>query len=370
MIHSAGDRHVVTENALPAKPGATTRINSDGVKIIWSVHNETNVPVTICDRHGVKLQLPPAKTGQSDKGSVIFRLEISIAADVKFDARRIFNSTIKDDNLELLIDSLDSSARYTGQVKKAVVDFTVPLDKLRRNPTIYVHESDMLLSLKDIDNMPDHPYHKTRVAKKIIEDHMVSNVQKLRTIITIVSKHSTINDRYVNICGMVFRIPIETQTMLDDGVYVYYEDATCAGGAREVRYTLEEADQVLGLYQTEEEARLQGNKTLELEKEIQELKLTNAQLNEAYKRNKMERDTQAELDAMRREREALERKREFEEEEHRRKLEQMRRKDDYDEKAMSRKDFNDFLKALAAAVTGAVALTVAILKFTESKAQG
>jgi len=341
--------------------------------------------VTVVDRDGVRVEIPPSTNPMVN--DFIIRVKLEIGREVNLNIDNLLNSSSP--GAAILVELVQRGDQIHRHGKrKFSLDYHITLDDIEsRGGSVYLNNLDRVVSTLQGNFVPHHPYSDIAVRNQLVEnDPNINDVASFGYSLRIVDSHNHYGDRYVNINNQVYKVPVVTSSSMPDGVYLT-SSGTVEGNyqyARPVskRYSFEEADDALRLYKTVEDAKTFGDVIAEKEKELKELSVKLKEREQRLREEKMERESeferfkqqiareQAEEDAQRKAEEsrATQRmsrlKEEIAELEHQRTVEMLKRKDTYESRSLERKDSSEMVKFLPAVVTGALALFVAFSKFS------
>lgn len=340
-------------------------------------------PVTLVDRNGMKVEIPPninpiART-------FIVRLTITLGREVNVNIEQLLNSACS--ATRTLADVIQKGAvSFRNGERRHRLDFHVELaDVESRGGSLYLSNLDVVVSLLQGHMVPHHPRSEVGVRNNLVEsDDTINDVSSFGYSIRIVDSGGHFGDRFVNINKKVYKVPVARESPLGDGVYVTSSGPVDGDYAYRPpvaqRYTFEEADKELGLYRTVEEAKTFGDEYAAREKELKELSLFVKQEEQRMKEERQRREAEFEERKRELERERLEEdnrrketdyhfqqrqtrlKEEIAELEHKRNIEMIRSKDGYEQRSLQRKESSEVVKYLPAIFTGLLALFIAIKK--------
>lgn len=285
----------------PGSNGVQSDIND--VKISIQYHNRTDRTLRITTRNGVSFDSNPVDKGYHDGEFVIYvtyhgnpkviknmvSLLYSGASKTSPETERIYRA------LKRSVDSNNASKRQlTAVVEYAVRNETID----RMNGRFYLHELDIVIEDPTTAAMV-HPFHMSQLGRKDFESLIPAASDRCFMLSYRVIDNSgqrLVGDRYVNIGGEVYRIPVEADPAFKNGIHVAKRNPIGAvspsmpSEVTYIHYSLEEGDKALGLFLTAEQARAGGSysdfakeqlaskviedkfKLLEMEQELQYLR--------------------------------------------------------------------------------------------------
>ena len=366
----------------PHNPGHIEEDRRVHSHTVWFV-NRTGSQMVVTDRQNTPIVLPPAPVGADlrEPGVDICKRYSFHGYQTLKDLGVILGyvknicGTEGQDRCRIRSQVDSSSLTINNPYFTIVVTRTVPLKDIVEDKIVFDQGSGFMVSL---ENNYLHALHPESVEARMapdFKDYVVGNPTGM--LIEIIDNENQYGDRYMYSGNTVVKIPSFKNKERPSGVYVATVEET-GNGRTEVKgpihYTMEQAEEVYGLFRTQEEAMTGGNPKLlseerllqqkkefdiqkqEFEQRKQELELENIRIKSEYaqRATDAERKLREELQAI-----ELERKR-LEAEAERRKEEQARlsdaRKDYYEGRSYERKDHSEWLKIGAALITGAVAV--------------
>jgi hypothetical protein len=341
------------------------------------VLNFTNEDLTVAYRQGWKFRVP--KQYDPEHQSLILRLELSIPSLVEINAQRLLSVVQERCSAELGL--LQASLRPKFERFETligghdlVIDYSISIPEIKRyGGTVYFHEVDLLISLMDQDEAPDHPFSEEGMNSTVASDHLQPNTRFGFTI-EIIDNLGKEGDRYINISGKVFKIVAKSDPRKMDGAYVSW-NAGVSGRldipeAKAKRYDMSDADVEFKLFRTYAEAMNFGDLSQARKEELAQLEHDNLALKASLMKEKavieqknlrLEADLKEvtqRYDAIKTERDML-----LDKETHYQKLEELKLKDHYERRSYDRKDGSEVLKVLPAVVVGLGAVFMAVKTF-------
>ena len=340
-------------------------------------------PVTLIDRNGMKVEIPPNHNHLI--GDFIVRLTVTLGREVNVNIEQLLNSACS--ATRTLGDVIQKGApTFRNGERRHQMDFRVKLQDMEsRGGSLYLTNLDIVVSLLQSHMVPHHPRSEAGIRNNLVEqEDSVNDVESFGYSLRIVDSGGFFGERFVNINRQVYRVPVVRGSRLQDGVYLTSSGPVEGDYALRQpvskRYNFEEADEALGLYRTVEEARTLGDEYAAKEKELKEMTLFVKKEEQRLKEERQRREAEFEERKRELERERFEEdnrrkeadyhfqqrqarlKEEIAELEHKRNIEMIRRKDGYEERALQRKESSEVVKYLPAIFTGLLALFVAIKK--------
>lgn len=347
--------------------------------------NSTNHAITIVERSGFRVTIPPKPTFRSR--DFIIRADWNILPEVKENVRAVLNGV--DDSssavIRLLKQALQESDKKFGLYARAnlILDHPISVEQLKSHGgSVYHHETDLVISLLGTQNAPLHPFSEAgRNQQMMVDTPAKVGGNSFGYCVEIIDNSGRFGDRFINIAGTVYRVrPIRDNTRRN-GIYIGSSNPDPGeygpGGYGVMHVPLDAPDHdAHGIFRTHEEAKHLGDlsnakklqlaeiehATAQLKRENDQLKQTHAaSIAEMEHRVRVAETLQKEADFQRQRREN-----ELEEErkraEHLMALERLRVKDRYEEKSMQRKDNSEALKLLPTIIVGIGAAIPILIK--------
>jgi hypothetical protein len=334
--------------------------------------NNLTAPVVVEWRNGFKFTLPPVPCLYNN--SLKVKIKVIIHRSVKVDMQRLFSVVGEESSaaLRLMRDAYNaklSDDPYSQGGATLEFEYPLSLDDFKLyGGTVYFNDVDTVFSILPYDQVPPHPYGEAGKRLQLIEaSGLETRGMGFGYTIDLVDNARKYGDRYINIAGVVYRITAGQDPLRRDGVYVVSNAP--AHGILETRdvvskhYPFEGADEALGIYATEEDARVLGDQTLAQKRELVDLE---RQLNierldlqrnkQVHEREMLDKD--AELKSLQRRHEEdmaeMERRKASED------IERQRLKDYYESRSYVRKDSSEALKLIPTIMVGLGAIFMAV----------
>lgn len=335
--------------------------------------NHLPIPVIMQWRNGLKVPLPPMPNLHSQ--AFIVRAEFTLRSVVKVDMIRLLSAVDEHApaELKMIRDAFQIQVENNHHGgARIVLDYPLTLSQLQQyGGTVYYHEVDRLISVLPYEQVPPHPFSEGGERQRLISvSHAGQKVFGFGYSIDVIDNYGRYGDRYLNIGNEVYRIPAKKDPNRRCGIYVVSDVPTrgdLPGRGPEVRkFPFDGAEETIGLYRTEEDARTYGDMATSKRKELLDketalnLAKTEAQLirqnheKELVEKDRALKEVQYKLE---------EQAREYERERLREEKERQRVKDFYEERKHVRNDQSETLKFLPAVVVGLGALFMAIKPF-------
>lgn len=361
--------------------------------------NNTPEDFTVIYRNNLPLYISKASAGfQSGKEFCIrtnyhFLSHTRITTTITHLGEYIKNNTDRLEDLDILYKALTTAYQNDNRVSSITVtiDRRIDISAVKKLGSVYVPEVDLVLQVGQPNLDKSHPYSKDGRAKAEYVD-FISEKKVSGILMELVDNDQHHKSRFLYAALQVIEIPSVQDKTRASGVY-FSKVAYDSLGEIHIKpyyYTLEEAEKILGLYRTKDEAITGGNpefiakklnqerdeKLTELKHDLdiaksqmkldelkrdQQLKETEHRLRESEHKLKMaelkakeeEARAAAELEKERKEtarlKEELDKKRDY-------------RKDYFEERSYQRKDSSDLLKLLPVLITAALAVFTIITR--------
>lgn len=361
-------------------PGAQLSIEKE-------FYNGFRSPVTLVDRSGIPLVVQPMNVKALNQ--FVVRYTIKYRVGVNIDVERLSNAT--SEGMRALRDAvLSGSVRQRMGQCIAQVSYGVnENDVLQSGGSLYLVNLDVVVSTMQGGYVPHHPFSAEGVRNRLVADNETINTAgTVGYSLQIIDNEDVFGTRYININREIFLIQPQKDPGRNSGVYrastAPVSQHGGVGAPRADYFTFGEAEELLGLFRSYEDAWVLGDIAAERKRELESLA---QQLKEAQHRQQLERlEREKEFDEWKRD---IEQRRVTEEsdrktQEHRWKLEEARineassrlkeeqtrvehlrsiaaleRKDHYEERSYVRKDASEFLKWVPAIATGLAAIFLA-----------
>lgn len=343
--------------------------------------------VTMVDRTGMPLVIQPMNVRGLSKFMV--RYTIKYRAGVNIDVERLSNAT--SEGMRALRDAVLSGSvvQRMGQCF-AQVDYGVDEDDVQRNGgSLYLVNLDLVVSTMVGGYVPHHPFSQDGVRNRLVADNETINTTGVVGYsLQIVDNEDIFGPRYININKEIYLVQPTKDPGRLSGVYrASTAPVTESGGVGKPRadyFAFPEAEALLGLFRTYEEAAVLGDIAAEKKRELdtlahdlkaQELHMKSERLESEKEFENWRRDLEQRRLVEESDRKAQEHRWKLEESrineagarlkeeqtrvEHLRSISALERKDHYEERSYVRKDASEFLKWVPAIATGLAAIFLA-----------
>lgn len=251
-------------------PGDTFNNDPTDISVTYRFQNRTDRPITVTRRDGVRFSVRPTSRFNTIDEFRIY-VQYSASRDVIKNIAEVLNES---SNTGIEHDKILRSMRKAynkgnSNPITATVEYIVVEDQLRNaGGRVYLADLDIVVEMGGLKPMT-HPFSNAG-----IERHKLNSIMPSCTDNTLAfmfkavdnSEYKLFTDRFINIGGLVFRIPVERDDAFGTGVHVISRspiDVKVQAGddvdeLTSTFYTFEEADKRFGLYLTAEEAKVAG----------------------------------------------------------------------------------------------------------------
>lgn len=346
-------------------------LNDKQYSVSYHFTNYTDMPLTVNHNNFVRASLQPKQEKARTPQKLGF-LRVFVQYSYKVDEVNLHATHLKYATTEWELEDIRYVRRGPKEFEKAhnealsfingargrnanfVIVYDVSVSRIRKNAgKVFLPEADIMIS----DNADMELYHPNSHMGRIQIHDRQSIVKRAGRELWINDPRRVFGDKWININGEVFKIKADHYTDVKEGVAVtdsakYNFKTGKLQPAQMLNLTFEEADKLLGMYNTAEEARVQGDLKSVREKEAQELK---------HKRHQLETETEIKVAEMKRllveekaKNDRLENKLAAEKIERDEKAAKM--KSEYERKSHYRKSSLELLKWLPAFIVGCIGL--------------
>lgn len=294
--------------------------------------NGTRFHIKVTERSGLSFVVPPENPGT-------FQATGSFAVDVYYnyshnrvimDPDGMANRIADGDVIERigLRESLRVAKRSNFDAVTIGTSYVVDGKEfsLKNSDKLYIEALDIVISIYNSGN-PTDVIHPHSVDGNIILSN-VSDVEFFKYQVEIVDPRNRIGNRYINVGGTVYTVPVSRSSNKPEGVYVTSITGAGVSNVDTEFYTLEQACELPFLHRSFDEARAYGSDTASL-KRVHELRVLD------HKNSAAERDERKSIvDEV------------MSQLKHQRDLDSLYEKDRYDRRSSERRDFSELLKWL------------------------
>ena len=349
------------------------RFGLSPIEIKNSFINNLKCPVIIGLRSGLNFTLPQRFELTSDL--LVFRTEITIFHNAMDDIQRVL-STVNEKStkeLKLLKEAFSHQLgkKHLNNSAVLMIDHTLSYAELEAlGGTIYYEQLDLIVSLNHISNAPVHPYSQEGILDRLNKE--TETIDGFNLTIEIVDNQNKFGPRYINIGSKTYKIKTIKNSERLDGVYVVGNNNITNDNMLDIIeskfFPMEDAETVLGLARTYEEANNLINNIVDQRKQyISELEYNETMQkieaqNTRHTQELIELERQKEVQVLTREREkhSEELKQIREKFDHELKMSREQVKDHFENRSYVRKDESEMLKMLPAVIIGIGAVVMAV----------
>jgi len=353
--------------------------NIDGIRRRTVYINQTRWALTVVDRNNIKHRISNSPTPYTQE--FIIRDEYLVPPSAFSDLQRLFLEKANDSEYADL--RVFQEAFYKQYEERKFTPLTLTLDcvvteaRLKEYRTLYIANRDVMISLEPPGIVPDHPYSYAAIIQgRYMES--ANTVHGLTFSIELIDNEQQVSDRYIYLAKQVFHLRPQRDILRASGVYVGITEQDAHGHptVSTACFSLEEAEEKLGLFKTREEALSGGDvKSLRQEHVAElnhqhslrqlELKQVEQQLKEEAERMKveqLERDMKAKEEQTKWEQEKIRMDAEMQRMKARMEEERMRRESHYEQRSYERKDEHEWFKFVSAALVASLGIVAIIMK--------
>lgn len=247
---------------------------------------------------------------------------------------------------------------------------------------VYSINKDIMVSKNNLDNAPAHPYSVKELLSPAFKEKS-KDINGINFSIEIVDNDNSIAGRIYHLANKLFDILPVKDSSRQTGVYLSFSNIGLDGERvmSGTRYTIEEAEEILGLYKTREEAKahgdVEGKRKVELaklthdltviqdtnKKELLELESRNREREHEYKNSELaHKNSLLEMEKVLIQVKAEAEQNKLLADQHKIKLAELTaersasRQDYYESRSYERKDSSEFFKFIPTAIAAAVAI--------------
>lgn len=194
--------------------------------------NYTGETIVIGYKNGLKVPTLPipnsGRTGHSNKREFIIRYTYRIKNTEQLESvrRYLLSGDVDLHPLERkkLLEAIDKPNRTLFNTDNSKIDYeyVIPFrDITDKGGAIYVKEADLLLCVLDKASGLYHPYSQDAKQQNLLnEETRGTTDDRFYYRVTIVDNHKRHYDKFVNIAGMVYKVPITQASDMREGVYI------------------------------------------------------------------------------------------------------------------------------------------------------
>lgn len=281
------------------------QLDPNDVTISYRYQNRTDHPMTVSRRDGTRLVvLPTEKLNCTGQFSIFMTLSCkrTVISECLKQLDEVLGKNVETDVLHKAL--VRNANRTTSTVVSATVEYMLDEDQLmQQGGRVYLTDVDVMLDRVGSRQVP-HPFSRdmqNRSALQALLPKAGPNTFAFMLKAVDNSSYKHFSDRYINLGGQVYQIPVEADESLTTGIHVIArvpvtkENLDNEGALRSTRMDFEQADELFHLHTTVERAELGGPPSEMLKERLNE-RLANQRLEEL---NIKERSTKDELELQR-----------------------------------------------------------------------
>ena len=335
----------------------------------YTYQNFTSTDLALVSRDGHPIKLPREPRSQLGGnwryGKLIITLEYVIRNNgIELDPQGQLQYEGQDraDIQSLRQAFRNSQSSYTNGIRFRIC-YSVSEQHLKdKGGLVYLTDLDLTVSFWSTWHAHhatiNHPYTDSFIRKRLLTDDVdINSMKRLAFTMFIVSNNGDVDSKYINIAGQVYRIPVIQDIRFRDGVYVCHDRPGTAQGAppEGKRLTLDEAKEQYRIFDTYDQAKVEGDPDTANKKRLEEQKLKNQEQAAELERLKQERQQKEE--------ELAQMKQRMEEEKAKREEEMARQKQEREERSLRRRETSELVRYTPAIVTGIIGIVTLVLKW-------
>jgi hypothetical protein len=363
--------HFGTPSVAPVGP-YERRVGASPIEIKTSYINNLSAPITIVLRSGLKFVVAPEFSMICNK--LIIRTEITINNAIKTEVQKIL-SAITDASavgLKVLRDAYSVQTRtnqHNGVV--LIIDYSLNIHELNAvGGTAYYHDLDCVVSLCGINATPAHPCSEDGIKLQLLTSSK-NVISGFNYSIELIDNNNKFGPRYLNICNNIYKVTTTKDSARKDGAYITTAnpvESEITDNAQSVKfYQFEEAEELLGLFKTIEEAKDLGDIATSRKSEMTKLEhnssILKGELQNAKHELEMEiiaRTKESNIIEIERTKHASEIEKLQKQADHDMKMLREQNKDHYENKSYQRKDESEIIKWVPTVIIGLGAIFMTI----------
>lgn len=290
------------------------------VEFGYKFYNGLSVSVTVSLRTGARYLIPPTP-GVRTKAFII-ATDYLHSHDVIYDTSDLCNAEGQPTSPEAkaIEQALKISNHQPVMLGRKPTSASVKYALSKKDfdkvgGQLYLQNLDVLLSIYNLERSSFHPGTINGQCNDFLnDDPVLKDLVGFSYSIQIVDRHRTYGDRYVNVCGKVFRVSVSSDPNKLEGVFIRHTGESAGLDVlfdipEAKYYTFEEADKIEWLYKTHTEALTLGDTEAAMQRELIQRKHHLQELEMKAKAEDLERrrEFEAEKRAFEREREDIRR---------------------------------------------------------------
>lgn len=385
----------------PIGPNDYKNVVPGPVSFVRSYINNLTSTFTIVERSGMRHVVTPTRNTLTS--AFIIRTEIRISLQGMKDIAEFLThippgSGFDIDIIKKCFEQQITPGRFNSI--SVVIDHPVTYDIFQANQgSIYHGSLDIIISTHDIAEAPSHPYCEGTIRSGFFEENpgdLEDGNHSAAIKVEVVDNSSSIAMRYISIAKRLYTLIPKKDVRRRTGIYFTHleKDPTSATRSRLVQtyYSLEAAEEELGVYKSKEEALTSGDTKNARKEELLKLEYDNQLLKQTAAQAKLIADQEAgeiahnnlmaarkheeKIATLLREKQDLESRHDIWMKERQlltdtlemyRKDQAEKRKDRYEEKSYERKDSSEIVKFLPLMILAIGGVVAAFNKITSSK---
>lgn len=226
-------------------------------------YNGTKYDLTVVDRTGVLIHNPKSIGISNGVFTIRVAWHIQRGYIDEFLKNMEGYQYLNNEELNYLMQSAINQRRHYTDVC-AILDYEIKESEFNEHKqSVYVTNQDLVVSTIRPDRTPAHPFTQTTVDKKQKLSGDFEDLASATIKLVYVDNTGLRGDRYANLCGQVQKLTPKTDINASDGIFIYTRqkkiNSTSDYYVAKTMVTLEDAEKVLGIYKTYEEALYGGD---------------------------------------------------------------------------------------------------------------
>jgi hypothetical protein len=246
----------------------------------YQIFNTMYRSLFVATRAGVRFEVPRQSVRVNKDPGVLIRVKVAASPSVNLDVSGLSNdkgTKASTQEATAYIGAIESAAaKALGQASRVCyVDYKIPEEDFDNNGgLLFLQNLDIQLSVLSAANTPHHPYSIS--GQRDRDAYALRQSKEITTMygVTIRDKDGYFGNRFLNINGEVYRVPVIRDGQEPDGVYRHVTGRTTGEFTVDRTavefFEFEEADKELGLYLTYNEALALGNQADKNKREYEE----------------------------------------------------------------------------------------------------
>lgn len=246
----------------------------------YQIFNTMFRPVFVATRTGVRFEVPRQAVKVNREPGVLIRVKVSASPSVNLDVSGLSNdkgtkATTQEASAYIGAIESASSKALGSSSRVCYVDYKIPEEDFDNNGgLLFLQSLDIQLSVLSAANTPHHPYSIS--GQRDRDAYALRQSKEINTMYGVVirDKDGYFGNRFLNINGEVYRVPVIRDGQEPDGVYRHVTGRTTGEFTVDRTavefFDFEEADKELGLYLTYNDALSLGNQAEKNKREYEE----------------------------------------------------------------------------------------------------